>query len=105
MTKPYTIEREPSGEYELICKPGFSIDGQHFAIEDTHRDALRTAKDIRPCNCPDCQRQLSNEQRANARKIIAETVGAAAYELSNDQIDRLLAIAGMPDAERKALLS
>lgn len=59
MQATYTIEREPSGEYELICKPGFGIDGQHMFIEDTRRDALRLAKDIKPCNCADCQRQLA----------------------------------------------
>ena len=60
MDKTYWIQREElTGDYELICKPGFGIDGQHYFIEDTFYAARKLAKEVAPCDCSDCINQLS----------------------------------------------
>jgi len=57
--KGYKIERDRNtGEYELVCLPGYGIDGQHVFIEDTMSAIFRIAKDISACDCSDCRRWI-----------------------------------------------
>jgi hypothetical protein len=55
----HTITRNNLGDegWELICKPGYSIDGQHFVYGDTRSEVKALARDIEPCACADCTRQ------------------------------------------------
>jgi len=63
MTQQYKIERDRNtGEYELVCVPGYGIDGQHFFIEDTMVAIRRVAKDVTTCDCFDCKRWLAEAQ-------------------------------------------